>query len=188
VALSSRLVDGSGQADVTLDRASLERALSQDGFFWLDLHRPSDEELELLGDIFGFHQLAVEDSRQFGQRAKLEEYDGFVLLVVYGWAPDEDGLVEVHCYYSDRFLITVRRDEAPAFEEVRKHCEHKLSRGSDGILVLHQVVDGLVDSFLPVLERLDDRLEVIEREMLERPSDKQVEEILKMRRRLTTLR
>jgi magnesium transporter len=188
VALAGHLLDGDRSADLTLDRASLERALSRDEFFWLDVHRPSNEDLELLGEVFGFHSLALEDSRHFGQRAKLDEYDGFVFLVVYGWAPDEDGLVEVHCYYSERFLITVRLDDAPAFEEVRKQCEHRLARGGHGILVLHQVVDGLVDSFLPVLERFDERLELIEDDMLERPSDKQVEEILKMRRRLTTLR
>ncbi|MBA2537026.1 MAG: magnesium/cobalt transporter CorA [Actinobacteria bacterium] len=188
MALAGHLLDGTRQADVTLDRANLEAAHARDEFFWLDVRQPSEDELDLLGEVFGFHELALEDSRHFGQRAKLEEYDDHVLLVVYGWTPDEDGLVEVHCYYSDRFLVTIRRDDAPAFEDVREQCQNKLARGSDGILVLHQVVDGLVDSFLPVLERFDERLEVIENEMLERPSDKQVHEILKMRRRLTSLR
>ena len=41
-------------------------------------------------------------------------YDDFVFLVVYGAVPDEDRLVEVHCFYSEQFLITVHRDEAPA--------------------------------------------------------------------------
>ncbi|MDQ3865705.1 MAG: magnesium transporter CorA family protein, partial [Actinomycetota bacterium] len=116
------------------------------------------------------------------------EYDDFVFLVVYGWAPDEDGLVEVHCYYSPRFLVTVHRDRAPAFENVRSRAERVLARGDDPILVLHQVVDALVASFTPPLERMDDRLDLIEDELLARPSDRQMQEILAMRRHLAHLR
>jgi magnesium transporter len=188
VALAGHLVDRGGEADLTFDRPSLEARLAQGDFFWLDLHRPTDAELEVVGEVFGFHPLAIEDSRHFGQRAKLEEYDDFVLLVVYGWAPDEDGLVEVHCYYSERYLVTVRRDDAPAFAEVRRRSRRMLATMPDGILVLHVVVDGLVDSFIPPLERFNDRLEILEDEMLARPTDAQMQEILRMRRRLVLLR
>ena len=67
----------------------------------------------MLRDVFEFHPLALEDSEDFGQRAKLDDYDDFVFLVVYGAVPDEDRLVEVHCFDSERFLMTVHRDDAP---------------------------------------------------------------------------
>ena len=188
MALTALLLDRGGSAEVTLDRASLEAKLESGDFFWLDLRRPSADELELVGDVFGFHQLALEDSRHFDQRPKLEEYDDFVLLVVYGWAPDEDGLVEVHCYYSEQFLVTIRRDEAPAFSDVRPQCERTLTAKPGGIHVLHLVVDALVDSFNAPLDRFNDRLELIEEEMLRRPSDAFLQDILTMRRRLATLR
>jgi magnesium transporter len=188
VALEGHLVDRAGSTSGTLDRQAIREHLEHHEFFWLDLQRPHEAELELLREIFGFHPLAIEDSLHFGQRAKLEDYDDFTFLVVYGWAPDEDGLVEVHCYYSERFLVTVHRDEAPAFADVREQCERTLAREPEGILVLYHVVDGLVDSFAPVLERFSERLAVIEDEMLDRPSDRHVHEILKMRRRLAILR
>jgi magnesium transporter len=188
VALRGHLVDGTGSASGTVDREAIREHLERGEFFWLDLHRPHEAELELARDLFGFHPLAIEDSTHFGQRPKLEDYDDFVFLVVYGWSPDEDGLVEVHCYYSERFLVTVHRDEAPALEDVRPNCERALARGHEGILVLHHVVDGLVDSFAPTLERFSERLAVIEDEMLDRPSDRHVHEILRMRRRLAFLR
>jgi magnesium transporter len=188
VALAARLVDGEGTHEIAPDRAALETVLAEREFFWLDLHAPSDEEIRAVGALFGFHPLAVEDSLQFGQRAKLEHYEDYVFLVVFGWAPDADGLVEVHCYYSERFLVTVHRDEAPGLDDARPRCGRTLAEGADYVLVLHQVVDGLVDSFRTPLEVLDDRLEQIETEIVERPSPKQVTEILSMRRRLASMR
>jgi magnesium transporter len=184
----ANLVDRGGHEEVALERERLERDRKRSGFFWLDLQDPAEGEVELIGEVFGFHPLAIEDSLHFGQRPKLEQYEDFVFLVVYGWAPDEDGLVEVHCYYSERFLITLRRDEAPAFDELRAECRRSLGKPDDGILALHRVVDGLVDSFVPPLERFSERLELIEDELLSRPSGRHMEEILRMRRRLTTLR
>jgi len=188
VALEGHVVDRTGSTSGTFDGQAIREHLERHDFFWLDLHRPHEAELELLRELFEFHPLPIEDSLHFGQRAKVEDYDDFVFLVVYGWAPDEDGLVEVHCYYSERFLVTIRRDDAPAFADVRRQCERTLARRPEGILVLYHVVDGLVDSFGPVLERFSERLAVIEDEMLDRPSDRHVHEILKMRRRLAILR
>ena len=94
-------------------RETVEGLLASKQFFWLDLDQPTAGDFEILRDVFGFHPLAVEDSEQFGQRAKIDEYDDFVFLVVYGAVPDDDKLVEVHCFYSERFLVTVHRDDCP---------------------------------------------------------------------------
>ncbi len=99
----------------------------------------------------GFHPLAIEDAMHFGQRPKLDEYDDFVFLVVYGAAPDEDDLVEMHCFYSERYLVTVRRDDCPAFAEARERYARRPERLEEPALVLYRVVDGLVDSFFPLL-------------------------------------
>ena len=111
--------------EVRLTRDSLQRLQSSDNFFWIDLHKPSAQDLALLRESFQFHPLALEDSEHFGQRAKLDDYDDFVFIVVYGAVPDEDRLVEVHCFYSERFLITLHHDEAPAFAELRHRYEKR---------------------------------------------------------------
>ena len=104
------VVHDQGSDEVHFDRDTAERLLGGDGFFWLDIDQPSAGDFQILRDVFKFHPLAIEDSEQFDQRAKLDEYDDFVFIVVYGAAPDDDRLVEVHCFYSARFLITVHRD------------------------------------------------------------------------------
>jgi len=107
---------------------------------------------------------------------------------VYGHAPDADGLVEVHCFYSERFLVTVHRDEAPSLEGLRAELAARPGAFADGVLILYRVVDALVDGFFAVLTRYDERLELIEEAMISRPSDAQLQDVFRMRRRLVTLR
>jgi len=162
--------------------------LQSGGCFWLDLQEPTSTDLGLLRDPFGFHPLTVEDSEKFGQRPKVEDYENFVFLVAYGFSPDEDGLVEVHCFYSEHYLVTVRRDESPALDALRARYKRDRSLFPDGPRLLYEVLDGLVDSFFPVLEQLDDRLEVIEEHMFASPKPEQLEDIFHMKRRLVHLR
>ena len=182
--MPSYLIDRSGAEEVELDRARLEQLRDGEGFWWLDIHEPQDEELALLGEVLAFHELAIEDATQFGQRPKLEEYDDFVFLVVFGAAPDEDDLVEVHCFYSERYLVTVRRDECPAFAEARERYARRPEHLEEPALVLYRVVDSLVDSFFPLLSDVDNFIDAIEEGIFSRPDQEQLRRVLLMKRRL----
>ncbi|HEY7195877.1 MAG TPA: magnesium/cobalt transporter CorA [Gaiellaceae bacterium] len=183
----NRLVERDGKVVDDADRAAVEGLLDDGGFFWLDLRQPTEEELGLLRETFRFHPLAIEDSIEFGQRAKLEEYDDFVFLVVFGWAPDEDGLVEVHCFFSEECLVTVRRDAAPAIDELLRRYRHGAELGPP-IRVLYHVIDGLVDSFFRPLNEIDERIDAIQDGLLTNPSNAELQELTSIRRRLVGLR
>jgi magnesium transporter len=185
---AAHLTDSGGSQAVAIHRAGLEQLRGRKDFYWLDLHGPSGEEVELLGEVFGFHPLTIEDAQHFGQRPKLESYDGYVFLVVFGAAPDPDNLVEVHCFYSDRFLVTVRRDPCPAFREARERQDELRRELSSPSLVLHGLVDRLVDSFFPLLSEFDELIDVIEEGIFDRPDEIQLRRISELRRRLVHLR
>src|SRR6476659_8902673 len=66
--------DGSVSRDTS--SKSLYEALKDHGTtFWLDMNQPTDEEISLLDDVFGFHPLAIEDTIQYSQRPKIESYN-----------------------------------------------------------------------------------------------------------------
>jgi magnesium transporter len=182
------VVDDRGSSEIRFDRDTVARLLADDGFFWLDLDRPSEADFQILRDVFKFHPLAIEDSEQFDQRAKLDEYDGFVFVVVYGAAPDDDRLVEVHCFYSERFLITVHRDDCPAFAEIRRRYQRRERGIQQPSLLLYRVIDGLVDSFFPMLATFDDRIDELEDAIFLKADDRQLQEIFRMKRMLVGLR
>jgi magnesium transporter len=186
--VSARLVAAAAPPTDGASSETIEALLHSGERFWLDLQAPADEDYELLGTTFGFHPLAIEDSRHFGQRPKAEDYDDFVFLVVYGWSPDEDGLVEVHCFLTEQFLVTVRRDEAPALDALATRVKRSAGGFPDTTLLLYAAIDGLVDGFFPALEQLDDRLDLIEEHMFAAPKPEHLEDIFKMKRRLVRLR
>ena len=173
---------------VHFSREKVEGLLATGKFFWLDLERPVPGDFEILRDVFHFHPLAIEDSEKFGQRAKIEGYDDFTFIVVYGAAPDEDRLVEVHCFYSERFLVTVHKDDCPAFADLLERYRKRSLPVDDPSLLLYKIVDGLVDSFFPILADLDDRIDDLENAIFTRANDRQLQEIFGMKRLLVGMR
>jgi magnesium transporter len=182
------VIHDEGSEQVDFDRATVESLLAGKSFFWLDLDQPAEDDFEILREAFGFHPLAVEDSEHFDQRAKIEDYDDFVFLVVYGASPDDDRLVEVHCFYSERFLVTVHRDDCPAFAEIRRRYQKREEAIDRPSLLLYRIVDGLVDSFFPILADFDDRIDELENQIFLQASDAQLQEIFRMKRLLVGMR
>lgn len=182
------VVHEQGSEEMAFSRENVEKLLAAGSFFWIDVDQPVEADFEILREVFEFHPLAVEDAEHFDQRPKLEEYDDFVFLVVYGANPDDDRLVEVHCFYSDTFLVTVHRDEAPAFTDVRqRYVKHNRAIDDPGRL-LYTIIDALVDSFFPVLADFDDRIDELENQTFLNANDEQLQEIFRMKRLLVGMR
>ena len=177
-----------GSAHLSLEREHIEEILRSGTFLWLDLREPATGDLEVLREVFGFHPLALEDSWKFDQRPKLDEYDDYMFLVVYGASPDEDRLVEVHCFYSERYLVTIHRDEAPSIAALRERYAQRGAPIDEPVRLLYAVVDGLVDSFFPTLSELDDRIDVLEDAIFMRADEAQLHEIFAMKRLLVGVR
>ena len=184
---SSFIVDHHGVHD-HVDRELLRGHLADGEFFWLDLYQPQAEDLALLTDVFHFHPLAAEDADHFGQRPKIDTFDDFSLIVVYGANEDQDGLVEVHCFFNEHFLVTVHRDSCPPFDDLRRRATMQMAPPARGARLLYLVIDALTDSFFPGLSALDDSIDALEDAVLQRPDDAQLQLLFQLKRRLVTWR
>ena len=94
----------------------------------------------------------------------------------------------MHCFYSDRYLITLHRDEAPSLTALRERYVKRDEPVDDPARLLHGVVDGLVDSFFPRLAAIDDRIDVLEDGIFMDADDAQLQEIFAMKRLLVGMR
>jgi Mg2+ and Co2+ transporter CorA len=91
-ARSCYVIHHQGSGPVEFSTEKISELLAEGGFFWLDLDQPDAADFQILRDVFKFHPLAIEDSEHFGQRSKIDSYDDFAFLVLYGASTDEDRL------------------------------------------------------------------------------------------------
>jgi magnesium transporter len=157
-------------------------------FFWMDLFAPRADEIQHAGHIFGWHELAIEDTLNFGQRPKLDEYGDYVLLVFYGMqhSDEEPQPVEVHCYISGECIVTVRRGDCDYLDDVKKRLE---THGGDvEEYIVYRVLDSLTDSFFPVIQRIDDKIEAMEDEALTAADSDRLQQVFELKRELADIR
>jgi magnesium transporter len=169
--------------------AAIKSLLDSQARFWLDMVDPDqDEQNEVLRDTFGFHPLALDDAANFGQRPKVDTYDDFSLLVVFG-LNDAGRLVEVHCFYTATFLVTVHRDRCPAFGGLLDRIQQRAGTFHlDHVMLLYRLIDALVDGYFPLLSDMDDHIDELEDEILVRPTEQQLGVLFDLKRQLIALR
>ena len=159
-------------------------------FFWLDLDSVDDETLQLLADVFDVHQLALEDIQHFGQRPKVDDYGTFTYLVAHGAASEGFGTEEVHFLFAEHFVVTAHHGDCAAMEAVRTRLAHRTGAPTvpPQIAVIYLVIDELVDSFFPMLDRFDNQIDDLEDAVLVRPTDAQLGTLFTMKRSLIGVR
>jgi len=171
-------------------RPAIEQLLSVKDFFWLDLNGVDDEAHDLLLAVFHIHHLAVDDAQNFGQRPKIEDYDDFTYMVVHGAAADETTTNEVHFILADHFVVTVHHGTCPAMDQARQRISHHRPAGLElpQIALIYLIIDQLVDSFFPMLDKFDGQIDELEDAILVRPTDAQLGTLFTMKRSLITVR
>jgi magnesium transporter len=169
----------------TVDDPQISELLARNEFFWLKVHGCSNEQIQELGEKFGLHPLAIEDSQEFGQRPKLDDYEETALLVYYGVDPDGTP-VEVHFHVSGAWMITLHEEGHEIFRQAVKRLSAEPPKTEEE--AIYRVLDALTDSFFPVLDGVDERIDELMDAMVEKPSQDQREELFRMRRKLIELR
>jgi magnesium transporter len=163
-----------------LDRVDLEaiRALHESGeFFWLDLASPGDADLDALGGVLDIPELALEDTKEFGQRPKIDDYGERVLIVFYG--ADDTELTEVHVHVSGREVVTVRHAPCGHLWEARERAAAAHVRTEQELV--YRVLDALADSLRTLADRHAAEVEHLEEIAFVRPKPAE-------RRRMSELR
>jgi magnesium transporter len=168
-------------------------ALASKEFFWLDLDDEAQDGTvtELLSVHFKFHPLAVESAERFNQRPRMDDYDGFMYLVARGADPEHNGHAEIHCFWTDRYVVTVHRgDICPALAQVRERIDqhHAKDAASPQLVIVYLMMYALVDSFFPFLSKFDDQIDALEDDILKAPTEEQLGELFDMKRTLMDMR
>lgn len=159
------------------------------GLLWVDLHADGREEGEpLLRDVFGFHQLTVDDCYNTTvDPPKIDDYDAYLFIIIHNLAYDAERISlrtsELDLYVGRCYVVSVHRSPVHAVEDVRRRAERNpllLERGP-GFLA-HALIDVVVDDFRPVVEAVDEQVSAVEEEVLDNPTRQTLERILQLKR------
>jgi magnesium transporter len=156
----------------TVDEARIRELRRRDEFFWVDLLSPSDEALDALGALLHLHPVALEDTREFSQRPKLDTYEDHVLIVFFTARATGDSAwpavpLEVHIYVSGGFVATIRRDRCSALHDLHEALVPEGAAEEE--FIVYRVLDTLTDAYYPVIDALEDEIDALEAEVLARP-------------------
>jgi len=161
-------------------------------FVWIALKDPETSELEKMQQVFGLHELAVEDAQHGHQRPKIEEYGEslFVVLHMIEFAGDELIVGETEIFVGRNYVLSVRRQAQRGFVEVRQRCEREPELMKHGTgYVLYALMDAVVDRYFPILDALETNLERIEEQIFANQSSRaNIEDLYELKRKLTVLK
>jgi len=156
------------------DRSHVQELLAKGERFWLSLRGADAATIREAGELLELHPLAIDDSVEFGQRPKLDDYPGSALLVFFGARTGTHGgtaipvPVEVHFHITAKAIMTVRRhDVGDKLNDARRRIS--LADIDTAEEALYRVLDALVSSFSPALQSVDDEVDSIEDALLDSP-------------------
>lgn len=160
---------------------------------WVDLEAPTPEEADVLSRVFSFHPLAIEDCWHEPQHPKIDDYGDYLFLVVHGVRYDsERGQFDTHemnVFLGANYLITFHAFHSRSVEAVKGNVRrnpHSMGRSMD--FLLHQIVDRLIDNYLPKLEIIEDKIDEVESSVLADPKPEQLTRIFDLRRSVSHLK
>ncbi len=140
---------------------------------WTRLEGLSPARLESLGAVFDLHHLAIEDVQSHRQRPKVEDYPNltFVIARAPRWdhQNDEMSWLTVGIFLGPDFLITCCTDPVAELDAVEKRLLSTKPGAKNPSIdhVFYLVIDTIVDSYFPIMDELEDRIEELEEGVIE---------------------
>ena len=168
------------------------------GFVWIGLHEPDTDEMRVVAELFGLHELAVEDAVHAYQRPKMDRYDSSLFLVLKtvcyvehttGSAVEIVQNGEIMMFLGADFIVTVRHGTHSQLTGVRAGLEADPEQLAIGpASVMHAIADRIVDEYLAVVEAVEDDIDEMENSVFTTDKPVDIEQIYLLKREILGLR
>jgi magnesium transporter len=139
---------------------------------WHDIADPKETELDRLAAQYRIHPLHIEDCRHRNQRAKVEENDGYIFTVLKTVQVLDDGDLAFHdldVFLGSDWVITVQEGNQDSATKILKPI-HAMEANLRADQVFYRIYDGVIDSYLPTIDRIDDAIDELEELVLQNPT------------------
>lgn len=182
--------DGQSYRDIAHNQ--IKDCLAQPGgTVWIDVCGLTDDDAEFLCETFGFHPLAIEDTRNKKQRPKAEEYSDHLFIIlnsVNGGLHDDDLVRELDVFVGSNYIVTVHVDDEPLLKRVRTRLEpNRVSFTISSTYLLYALFDEVVDGYRPLLESLEDELDQLANQVFTHPDPSVLTRLFQLQQMLSSI-
>jgi magnesium transporter len=166
----------------------------KEDLLWIDVPDPSDDDLALLREEFGFHPLAIEDATQFRQRPKVDLYEGYIFLVFYCIDRIHHGdplaTRQIGFFIGTNYVVTLHQGEIELLGEIRHRWEQNLKsiRHHDAGILTYTILDAIVDEYFPLIDHLAEEIEGVEANLFDRFDKGAQRRIFRLKKELFSIR
>lgn len=160
---------------------------------WFDIKGFGNKNfLEQLADCFSIHRLQMEDVVNVYQRPKAEEFKGHLFFISRILSEKQGVLLndQLSLFLGSNFVITIQDKYDDVLEAVRERIRHGKGnmRRSGSDYLVYSLMDIAIDNFYPILEKIGDRLDELQDELLSNPTRDSLNKVLETKRDLVVLR
>jgi len=150
--------------------------------------------LEMLGECYGFHHLMLEDILNTDHRPKMEDFGDYLYVVLKMLYFDNDtheiGSDQVSLILGSNFVISFQEREGEVFEAIRGRIRNGKGRirkmGAD--YLAYSLIDAIVDQYFIILEKLGEEIELLEDQLVSRPTPATLQTLHDLKREMLLLR
>lgn len=168
----------------------------QTGELWVDLDVGNRHHIAFLENVCGFHPLSVEDVLNPDSRVKLEEYPGYIFMIIRGvrFFEQTDDPYDLEtfniCFFlGPNYVVTAHGGQSTYISTTAERIERNpdlLRRGAERLM--HAIMDGAVDAYFPLLDQIDEFIDSLEQRVFHRFDEDALHEIFAVKRVVLSLR
>ncbi len=164
-----------------------------EGLLWLDMEDLTNEDAELLSNVFCFHPLAVADCTSKNiHPPKIDDFEQYLFVIVHGINYHIESEVvettELALFLGKNYVVTSHdipmRSVSSILDRVRKDGR-PMRRGAD--FLAHDLIDALVDNIMPTINGIDEKNDRLEAEALHEPKRETLTSIMQVKRSVLAL-
>ena len=171
---------------------------SETEVFWVDIFESTDVEARILHDVFKFHPLAIEDTRNHRQRPKIEEYEGYLFLIINSISVIDtaDSSVqktadatyhdlnfrEIDLFVGRNYVVSVHNAHENIIENAKRRLNNLgASFSITASYLLYTLLDVVVDEYFPVMDMFEEEIGSLEDTILENPDQKHLNRLFELK-------
>ncbi len=171
---------------------------SETEVFWVDIFECTDAEAGILRDVFKFHPLAIEDTRNHRQRPKIEEYEGYLFLIVNSISVTDttdqnaqksaDNIYhdlifrEIDLFIGRNYVVSVHNAHENIIEQAKRRFNNLgASFSMTTSYLLYTLLDVVVDEYFPVMDMFEEEIGDLEDTILEKPDQQHLNRLFELK-------